>query len=98
MMKVRTDLMHHVDGNPTVMQRMIVEQCIVLSLRIHLMNREFLKQGEMTEHNSRDYIAWVDALSRLLQQLGINGAASPEPAADAPTPSSEVPPDCGANA
>jgi hypothetical protein len=79
MMKVRTDLMRHVGVDPTAMQRLIVEQCVALSLRIHLMDREFFKQGGMTG----DYVTLVDARSRLLQQLGINAAASPEPAADA---------------
>ena len=86
MMRVRTDLMHHVRGNASVMQRMLVEQCVVLSLRIHLMDREFLTQGGMTEHNSRDYLAWVNALSRLLRQLGIGATGSPEPDTDARRP------------
>jgi hypothetical protein len=65
--------------DPTVLQRMIIEQCVVLSLRIHLLDREFLKQRWMTEHNSHEYITLVDALSRSYQQLGIHGAASPDP-------------------
>jgi hypothetical protein len=42
----------------------------------------------MTEYNSRDYVMLVEALSRSYQQLGINGAASPEPDADALRPAS----------
>jgi hypothetical protein len=77
--------MHHVGGVPTALQRILIEQCVILSLRIHLMDRDFLNQG-MTDHNSRDHLAWVNTLSRLLRQLGLDGAAPPAPEPGEPRP------------
>ena len=75
--------MHHVGANPSVMQRILIEQCVVLSLRIHLMDRKFLSQGGVTEP---DYLACVNALARLLRQLGIDTSTPQEPDTGAPRP------------
>ena len=57
------------------MQSMIIDQCVILSLRIRLMDLQFLKCWETSQENSQDYLAWVNALSRMFAHLGINAPA-----------------------
>jgi hypothetical protein len=39
-----------------------------------LMDAEALVAGTMTERNSRQYLAWVNALRLCLRDIGIDGA------------------------
>lgn len=43
------------------------------------MDRNFAKSQQMTEHDSRTYLAWSNSYSRLLRQLGLKGAAERAP-------------------
>ena len=48
-------------------------------LRLALMDADGSQSGEMSERNSRQYLAWANSLSRLLRQIGLKGAAQPQP-------------------
>jgi hypothetical protein len=74
MRRVRNDLTAHVGGQPSATQRMLIEQVASLTLRIHLMDRQALKIGETTFSQAKDYLCLTNSLSRLLKQLGMNGA------------------------
>lgn len=73
MKAIRAELAQHVGGTPSATQRMLIERCAMLSLRIQLMDRIALKEGAMTEKSAREYLCWTNALSRLLRQLGLKG-------------------------
>jgi hypothetical protein len=75
MKRIRDDLARHVGGNPSVTQKMLIERCAVLTLRIQLMDRQQLRDSVLTERNAREYLCWTNSLSRLLRQLGMKGAA-----------------------
>src|SRR4051812_22696126 len=72
MKRIRDELTAHVGGRPSVTQRMIIDRCAALSLRIHLMDRDEARNDTfMSEKNAREYLCWTAALSRLLRQLGL---------------------------
>jgi hypothetical protein len=43
------------------------------------MDAQALKDGTMSERNSRQYLTWVNALRLCLRELGVKGAASAKP-------------------
>jgi hypothetical protein len=76
MARVREELTQHLGGKPSATQRILIDRAAALSLRIHLMDRESARSGGMmSERNSRQYLAWSNALSRLMRQIGIKGVA-----------------------
>jgi hypothetical protein len=76
---VKADLVKHCGGAPSATQRMLIDQAAMLTLRLHLMDKASIADPVMSERNSRSYLAWANALSRLLRQLGIRGATERPP-------------------
>ena len=79
MRETRAELTAHVGGNPSATQRALIERAVQLTLRIGAMDRKFGQSGEMTEHDSRTYLAWSACLSRAMRDLGLKPAASAPP-------------------
>jgi hypothetical protein len=79
MKRVRNDLTAHLGGRPSATQRMIIDRCATLSLRIHLMDRAELQSNFLSEKNAREYLCWTSALSRLLRMLGLEAAPERAP-------------------
>jgi hypothetical protein len=69
----RAELTAHV-GNPNNVQKALIERAARLTLYIELMDAEALAAGTMTERNSRQYLAWVNALRLCLRELGVKAA------------------------
>jgi hypothetical protein len=76
--KLRADLVAHVGGNPSATQRAVIERACMLSLHLHLLDEKILKEG-MSEHDSRSYLAWSNALARTMTRLGMKGTAEKPP-------------------
>ena len=72
----RAELTAHVGGHPNNVQKALIERAARLTLYIELMDAEALVVGTMTERNSRQYLAWVNALRLCLRELGVREAAS----------------------
>jgi hypothetical protein len=70
----RAELTAHVGGNPNSVQRALIERAARLTLYIELMDRDALEAGTMTERNSRQYLAWVNALRLCLREIGVDEA------------------------
>ncbi len=51
MARVRAELTQHLGGKPTAPQRILIDRAAALSLRLHLMDRESARSGEMSERN-----------------------------------------------
>ena len=65
MRRMREDLTAHVGGSPSATQKALIERCATLSLHIELMDERRLKiGGQMTDHDSRQYLAWSNSLER----------------------------------
>jgi hypothetical protein len=64
------ELVAHVGGQPNVVQAAMIERCAWVHLRIRLMD-EKLALGDLTDQDSKSYLAWANTLRRLLQSLGL---------------------------
>ena len=70
----RAELVAHVGGKPSAVQRALIERAAVLTLQVSLMDAK-QADGGLTERDGRQYLAWVNTLSRTLRQLGMTSAA-----------------------
>ncbi len=75
--KVRAELTAHV-GTPSATQRIMIERAAVLSLQIAMLDAKHAAGG-LTSHDQREYLAWTNALTRLMRHLGQKGAAERAP-------------------
>jgi hypothetical protein len=74
--EMRAELIAHVGGAPSATQRALIDQAVSLKLHIALMDRRAAENGgAMGEAAGRQYLAWANAFSRLLRQLGTKAAA-----------------------
>ena len=64
----RAELTAHVGGHPNSVQKALIERAARLTLYIELMDAEALVAGTMSERNSRQYLAWVNALRLCLRR------------------------------
>jgi hypothetical protein len=68
---LRAELIAHVGGAPSTTQRLMIDQCCALQLRLALMDADGERIDVMTERNQVQYLAWSGALTRLLDKLGM---------------------------
>lgn len=66
----RASLVRHVGGAPSPTQHALIELSVQHRMRLVMMDMRFAEAGEMTEHDSRQYLAWANALARTLVKLG----------------------------
>ncbi|HEV7267354.1 MAG TPA: hypothetical protein VGN83_20965 [Falsiroseomonas sp.] len=76
--RVRAELTEHVGGSPSATQRALIERAAWLTLRTAQLDRKIAGGGELTDHDSRVYLAWSNSLTRTLRQLG-HGKTRPAP-------------------
>jgi hypothetical protein len=79
MQAARDELIAHVGGQPNSVQRTLIERAARLQLYIAMMDAETSETGTMTERNSRQYLAWCNALRLCLRELGIAAASVQKP-------------------
>ena len=70
----RAELTAHVGGNPSNVQKALIERAARLMLYIEMMDRETLETGTMSERDSRQYLAWSNSLRLTLRDLGVKAA------------------------
>ena len=80
MARVRAELTQHLGGKPSATQRILIDRAAAPLLRIHLMDRESARSGGMSERNGRQYQAWSNSLTRVLNQIGFKAVADKPPA------------------
>jgi len=73
----RREYTAHVGGRPSATQKTLIERASRLGLYIAVMDRQSAADGTMSEHNSRQYLAWSNALRLCLQALGFQAATAP---------------------
>ena len=71
---IRNSLIEHIGGDPSPVQRALIDRIATLRYHIARMDEKILEDGELSEANSARYLAWSAAYSRLLLKLGIRGA------------------------
>jgi hypothetical protein len=75
----RAELIAHIGGEPSAVQKVLIERAARLMLFVELMDREALEAGTMSERNSRQYLAWQNSLRLCLRELGVKAAATVPP-------------------
>jgi hypothetical protein len=75
---VKADLTAHVGGNPTVVQRMLIDRATILSLRLAMADARII-EDRLTQLDNLQLIAWQNALTRTLTALGVRAEAAPQP-------------------
>ena len=77
--RTRADLAQHLGGSPSIAQRVLIERAAWLVVYLAQQDAK-AKTGElMSEHAARQYLAWTNALTRLMRQLGLQGKAQRGP-------------------
>jgi hypothetical protein len=80
--RLRRDLVKHVGGKPNVIQRVMIERCCWLQLRVSLLDRKIAAGEAFTEIDNNTYIAWCNALVRTMARLGVVTKRSSRPSLD----------------
>src|SRR5262249_7877775 len=76
------ELIAYVGGHPSATQRMIIERCPWIQLRLSLLDKKLAEGRDFTEIDTHTYLAWANSLARLLAKLGMREVPS---AASEPT-------------
>ena len=70
---LRRELVEHVGGKPNAAQRAMIDRIAMLQTHLARMDeRMFRDGGELSDHASRQYLAWANATSRMIQALGLD--------------------------
>lgn len=67
----RSDLIAQVGGEPSPAQRIMIERATMLTVQLARMDAKSLADSAMSEHATREYLAWSNTLTRLLGRLGL---------------------------
>ncbi len=74
MRETRARLIEHVGGRPSAVEAELIERAVQLTLKVAQLDAK-LDANAMTDHDHRFYLAWSNALTRTLAQLGLKPAA-----------------------
>jgi hypothetical protein len=72
---IRRDLIKHVGDAPSATQRALIERAVMLTVQLSRMDTKALRDGAMSDHASREYLAWSNTLTRTMKALGMKGPA-----------------------
>jgi hypothetical protein len=71
------ELTVHVGGDPSAVQKRLIQRAAVLALRLALLDARSTGQAGMSEKDAREYLAWHNSYTRTLAQLGLKAARVP---------------------
>ena len=74
--RVRADLTEHMGGNPNIVQKMLIERCAWLAVRLALLDKKIERGEGFTQIDSNTYLAWHNSLVRTLDRLVIDDKRS----------------------
>jgi hypothetical protein len=74
MRQTRAALLAHIGPQPSAVALALAERAVMLTLHVALFDRRALEAGQLSERDSRQYLAYSNSLARALAQLGIKGA------------------------
>lgn len=76
---LRSELVKHIGGAPNPAQRALIDRVAMVQVRMALMDERMFRDGDMSEHAGREYLAWANSMSRMLQAIGLDSAPAPQP-------------------
>jgi hypothetical protein len=75
---LEAELIAHVGGNPSFVQKLLIEQMVKIRMQLDLLE-ERLAEGNWTPHDSRTYGGLLNAYRLTARDLGLRPAAAAEP-------------------
>ena len=76
--QMRQELSQHLGGNPTPMQRALIERAAMLQLRCAKFDEKII-DGTFSEYDSKVFLAFSNSLTRTMKALGLEPAAANKP-------------------
>jgi hypothetical protein len=55
----------------------LIDRLAMVQTHLARMDERMFREGELTEHSSRVYLAWANSASRMLQALGLQATKPP---------------------
>jgi hypothetical protein len=77
--RVVRDLRQHLGNDPTAAEELLISRIAWLQVHLAHIDERAMKDGGLSPHATREYLAWANCIARMLAVLGLKGAASPEP-------------------
>ena len=77
--RLRAELIAHVGGKPSPVQRALIETAYQLRLKLAVFDARFIELGGLSDHGRREYLAFVNSFCRVLDRLGFAPAPEPPP-------------------
>jgi hypothetical protein len=74
---VRDELLAHVHHKPSAVERVMIERCCWLQLRLSMLDKKLAAGRDFTQIDSNVYLAWHNSLIRTLVKLGLNPKPKP---------------------
>jgi muconolactone delta-isomerase len=68
--QLRAALVQHVGGNPTAVERILIERAVMMTVHLARMDAEALASGRMSDYARKQYLAWDGKLRQALRQIG----------------------------
>ena len=77
--RTKAALIAHVGGRPSATQRALIDRCASLTLHVARMDAQAMEDGGLSDHASRQYLAWSNSLGRSLKLLGLDAVKAARP-------------------
>jgi len=74
----RAELAGHVGGNPTAAQAMLIGRIAWLRVHLQKIDEGAMRDGGLSPHAAREYLAWSNTTAKLLARLGLKAAPAPQ--------------------
>ena len=71
MREMRRAMIAHFGGEPNAPQRVLIDRACMLQAYIARLDEQTLLGGSLSDHASRQYLAWSNTLTRTLRSLGL---------------------------
>jgi hypothetical protein len=68
---IMTELIQHVGGAPSSVQRILIARAARLLIKIELMEKQIIEGGDVGDLAGRQILAWVNSLRQILALLGV---------------------------
>jgi hypothetical protein len=77
--RTKAALVTHTGGKPSATQRALIDRAAMLTLHLARMDARATDEGGLSDHASREYLAWSNTLTRTLRTLGLEAVPPPPP-------------------
>lgn len=68
---IKTDLIAHCGGSPSVAKRVLIENVSLLETRVHLVSERILSGEDLAAGEGEKLISWMNAILSHLRALGL---------------------------